>query len=177
LAAGQTPTVQNQTLASTTAAQILVLGTLVARMPSVKWSIIGRSAPVQPASFQTLPQLLVVSSSQNLAQQTHSAQKDKSATESSAKTSASMTKHVWSTRFVTTESVNRCVEEMRTVTAKRFVRELLVFSDVAPAPTVLRTLLASIASARILVTLPTHADPMPCVVCQVIEQCALALRA
>jgi len=122
-AAGQTPTVQNQTLVSTTAAQILVLETLAARMPSVKWSIIGRSAPVQPASFQTLPQLLVVLSNPSLAQQTHSAQKDKSATESSAKMSASMTKHVWSTRFVTTEFVSHCAEEMRTVTAKKFARE------------------------------------------------------
>ena len=123
LAAGQTPTVLNQTLASTTVAQIPVLETLAARMPSVKWSIIGRSAPVQPGSFQTRPRLLVVSSNPSLVQQTLSAQKDKSVTESSARTSASMTKHVWSTRFVTTESVSRCAEEMRTVTAKRFVRE------------------------------------------------------
>ena len=123
LAAGQTPTVLNQTLASTTAAQIPVLETLVVRMLSVKWSITGHSAPVQPGSFQTQPQLLVVSSNPSLAQQTHSAQKDKSATENSVRTSASMTKHVWSTRFVTTESASHCAEEMRTVTAKRFVRE------------------------------------------------------
>ena len=52
-----------------------------------------------------------------------------------------------------------------------------MFSDVAPAPTVLQTLPASTANAPILVTRPTPVDPMPCVVCQVIEQCALALRA